>query len=261
MDRYELTEKLERAKWILAKKTRDHEYTLSKTWDRREFEETVKAIRKYGKREKFWGKDYIYFYANGYKYWTMGEPIGKTILINRVWVKYSNEYDKYADEYDYLYSGEEYKKQDFELRGLLSVEGSVLDVGCGTGLGAELFNGKYDSYVGIDESYKCIEIAKKKFQDIQKFINVPIRDFYMRGFDTIISLYGAMSYLTPDEQWKVYRELGGKKFYLMYYKDGYTPKTKTNLKRYKCVLPLKKIDFYNYEIRSNDEDLFANNRS
>ena len=61
-----------------------HWYTLRKDWSKDdEFIETVLLIRKYGKIERYWGKEYIYFYMNGYKYWTMGAPLEKTILINR----------------------------------------------------------------------------------------------------------------------------------------------------------------------------------
>lgn len=60
-----------------------HEYTLRKQWNDEEFEEVVLYMRKHGKEEKFYSKAFTYWYANGYKYWTMGAPIEKTILINR----------------------------------------------------------------------------------------------------------------------------------------------------------------------------------
>lgn len=40
-------------------------------------------IRKYGYRENFKNNWYRMFKVGEYKYWTMGAPIGSTILINR----------------------------------------------------------------------------------------------------------------------------------------------------------------------------------
>ncbi|MEC9208988.1 MAG: hypothetical protein VX762_01015 [Bacteroidota bacterium] len=62
-----------------------HYYTLKKEWDNPiEFENTVLYIRKHGMKE-LWkdGQYYIYLYANGWKYWSMGSPVSETILINR----------------------------------------------------------------------------------------------------------------------------------------------------------------------------------
>lgn len=64
-----------------------HEYTLKKDWDKSQFEEVVKFIRKNGKIEKYYKKDIIYLYVGDFKYWTMGNPIEQTILINRANVK------------------------------------------------------------------------------------------------------------------------------------------------------------------------------
>ena len=61
-----------------------HSYTLKKKWGSPVlFEEVVQAIRNQGTPERFFRKAYVYFYANGFKYWTMGSPISDTTLINR----------------------------------------------------------------------------------------------------------------------------------------------------------------------------------
>jgi len=68
-----------------------HEYTLKEDWyDKELFEKTVQAIRDNGVKEKFYKKTFTYFYANGYKYWTMGNPIVQTKLINRAKVESKN---------------------------------------------------------------------------------------------------------------------------------------------------------------------------
>ena len=54
--------------------------------DKKQFEAVVVYIRKHGIKEEFVGKQYIYLYLGNFKYWTMGEAIKDTILINRVTV-------------------------------------------------------------------------------------------------------------------------------------------------------------------------------
>jgi len=74
------------ADWIYAKSMPKfpHWYTLRETWsDDPLFDEVVAFIRKHGRRERFGRKQFIYFYLDGHKYWTMGAPIPDTILINR----------------------------------------------------------------------------------------------------------------------------------------------------------------------------------
>lgn len=71
-------------KWQLAK-SNDHEYTVRK-WNPQldtEFAWFVIFIRDVGIAEKFAGRKYIYFYLDGKRYWTMGAPLGITIIINR----------------------------------------------------------------------------------------------------------------------------------------------------------------------------------
>lgn len=61
-----------------------HSYTLKENWeDKKLFDYIVQYIRDNGVKEKFFKKSYIYYYANGYKYWTMGNSIEVTKLINK----------------------------------------------------------------------------------------------------------------------------------------------------------------------------------
>ena len=61
-----------------------HAYTLKKDWaNPKDFEDAVLYIRKYGKVEWFYRRQYVYLYTEKYKYWTMGAPLKETILINR----------------------------------------------------------------------------------------------------------------------------------------------------------------------------------
>ena len=61
-----------------------HYYTRRKEWDDEDaFECVVAYIREHGVPESFYSSTFYYFYLDDYKYWTMGSPINKTILINR----------------------------------------------------------------------------------------------------------------------------------------------------------------------------------
>lgn len=65
-----------------------HEYIVCKQDDnnserRAEFEWIVLFIRRNGYPKKFWRKEYIYFDHKGYSYWTMGEHLETTWILNR----------------------------------------------------------------------------------------------------------------------------------------------------------------------------------
>ena len=77
----------EENQWIFAKTMPEtpHFYTLKRTWgDKKQFESVVIYIREHGIKEEFAGKQYIYLYLGEFKYWTMGDDVKDTILINRV---------------------------------------------------------------------------------------------------------------------------------------------------------------------------------
>ena len=61
-----------------------HSYTLKDNWDtEQDFYDVVLYIRNNGYKVNFWNKEYIYFNIGKYKYWTMGNPLEQTKLINR----------------------------------------------------------------------------------------------------------------------------------------------------------------------------------
>jgi hypothetical protein len=59
-----------------------HSYTI-REWKPDTFEQAVMIIRTFGVSERFYSKSYTYLYWGDYKYWTMGEPLEETIIINR----------------------------------------------------------------------------------------------------------------------------------------------------------------------------------
>jgi len=61
-----------------------HQYCLIKNcYSRPDFYAVVEYIREHGYPAKFYNKTYTYLNIGGFKYWTMGSPLDKTILINR----------------------------------------------------------------------------------------------------------------------------------------------------------------------------------
>jgi hypothetical protein len=76
---------IERSKWVRARTTTNpHEYTLkTDAADQAAFEAFVVEIRAQGEEIVFAGNVYTCVDVDGYRYWSMGAPVPKTILINR----------------------------------------------------------------------------------------------------------------------------------------------------------------------------------
>jgi len=137
----------------------------------------------------------------------------------------TEQYDTLADCYDDRYSANEYLKENNDVKLMVDYKGGkVLDIGCGTGLFLELFNTNPDDYVGIDPSGKMLEHAHKKFPKHQflvtDFETFPARILY----DYVVCLFGGVSHINPKSINNIKRHLKpGGKYFLMFYKDDYTP--------------------------------------
>lgn len=229
-----------------------HSYTLKQNWKSDiEFKEVVKFIREHSYTEYFYNKPYQMFNLNGFKYWTMGAPIDETILINRTQSTYQSDYDKIAYDYYSLFSNEESIKEEQELFNILDIKGSILDIGCGYGMYLNHF--LPDDYTGIDSSKYLLDILKENHFDYSdNVMNCAFEDFYSKNkYDTILALFGTASYLSDESVNKIKDILQPNgKAYLMYYKEGYNPKTHIELqlnKKYKTILQ-EGIIFNNYNI-------------
>lgn len=86
---------IERCRWTLAKTypSIPHEYIVRGKCELtdEEFVYLVNAQREYGKVEKWHRYEFPYLYVGKYKYWTMGERIEETIIINRQRVEKNSE--------------------------------------------------------------------------------------------------------------------------------------------------------------------------
>lgn len=81
--------------WIFAKtyeKTWPHEYIVRDQVDEDRFVELVRHIRDHGYLGKFYAKDITYLDCSNLVYWTMGEAIEETTVLNRCRKAQSYEY-------------------------------------------------------------------------------------------------------------------------------------------------------------------------
>ena len=81
------------SKWTFATTMPEwpHEYIVRDRVDENLFEQLVRHIRTNGYEGTFYEKTYIYFEEDGLLYWTMGNPIDETTIINRC--KNENSYE------------------------------------------------------------------------------------------------------------------------------------------------------------------------
>jgi hypothetical protein len=72
--------------WIFAKtyaRTWPHEYIVRDRVDKELFVQLVQHIRTQGYEGRFYARKITYFDEDGMTYWTMGDPIEETTIINR----------------------------------------------------------------------------------------------------------------------------------------------------------------------------------
>ena len=139
---------------------------------------------------------------------------------------YNSQYDAIADKYDTLFVDESSLAENAEVgEMLLPLRGSVLDIGCGTGLLTEIVNISPKRYFGIDPSEKMLRHFKTKHPNYTHLICAPYDGYTLdcNMYDNIVALFGSASYL-DDYALKTLSESKRNKF-LMFYKDTYHPKT------------------------------------
>ena len=135
-----------------------------------------------------------------------------------------DSYDDIAHYYDDLFNEHIDIAENRAIAAMLTpylYNKTILDIGCGTGLLLELFTLDPKKYVGIDPSEKMLDIAREKF----KFFEFRQEKFehYIGFTDVAVSLFGSVSYI----HWDVYEKITQvcNKYFLMFYKEDYEPKT------------------------------------
>jgi len=89
----ELSDFVNRETWTYAKTMPEwpHEYIVRERVDEDLFVQLVQHIRANGYEGHFYRREMTYYDEDGLTYWTMGEPVEETIIINRC--KKENTYE------------------------------------------------------------------------------------------------------------------------------------------------------------------------
>lgn len=214
-----------------------HEYTV-RDWSSDEdgFVEAVRIIRCYGHTEKFFKHIRIYLLFDGIKYWTMGDTLAETVVINRADPESvfglqnaptspSNPltvYDWLATEYDERYSDATCQAENqiiaVKIRAL--TPRSILDIGCGTGLAVEMMPEiKPSTYLGVEPSRGMFNEFLRK-HPAYPIVGRSLNELTTTK-DLALALFGVASYLPPSDI-ELIPTLANR-WFLMFYRDGYMP--------------------------------------
>lgn len=112
---------------------------------------------------------------------------------------------KYTEYYELFNKGKNYSNEVEFLEKVFQKYGGnikkILDLGCGTGMHAELLASKGYEITGLDLSKEMIDIAKSKNIPNTEFIVGEMSNFNLnKKFDVVICMFAAMGYLTENEQ-------------------------------------------------------------
>ena len=137
-------------------------------------------------------------------------------------------YDSIAKTYDGEYSDAkslaENRLLSLMLRNGGLIQGSVLDVGCGTGFLLDIAHTHVPGYLGVDPSQGMVEIAREK-HPLNNFAVASAEDLSSiedESFDSVVSLFGPLNYSQdlPKSLSETFRALkpGGKFMHMFYAK-------------------------------------------
>jgi predicted TPR repeat methyltransferase len=116
-------------------------------------------------------------------------------------------FEDYASYYDLLYKDKDYKKESDYIYELIINNNNnnnnlrILDIGCGTGIHANILAEKGHNIVGIDLSKEMIDIANRKKRVNTDFFHIDASSYkFQQKFDIILSLFHVISYQSTNAQ-------------------------------------------------------------
>lgn len=189
------------------------------------FDLLVAYIRTNGIKMRFPNKTLPIIIHNDYFYWVeVAAGRFKNIVLNRALISDITHYTN-VEQYDSLFIDSKDIEEEKQLASMIGeLNGSVIDIGCGTGLLTELFN--IDDYTGIDASPLMIQKFVDKYPNRKYQLTICKAEQYVetnRTYDNVIALFSG-SYIqhleTFTQLWN-----GKGKMFLMFYKNNYYPKT------------------------------------
>ena len=247
-----------RCQWTWAKSylSIPHEYIVRDKCGltNQEFEYLVQAQREYGIHEQWHKYNHPYLYIDGYKYWTMGDAIKDTVIINR---------QKVFTEFDSLDHQEEARnpahiQEVAKLFNSVFAGREVYEGGCGEGSTIQYFDIPPHLYRGVDPSQKAIDTLKAAFPE---YANRVFRNsfeesvnYWSKSNAVVLATFGAASYFM--EPYLTILSGNGLDYFLMFYKEGYCPAeflrmhhfNYTNKKLQEIFPAATIIDIYDYRI-------------
>ena len=186
-----------------------------------EFEYLVQAQREYGIHEQWHKYNFPYLYIDGYKYWTMGDAIQDTVIINRQ--KIFTEFDSL--DHQELSHSPELIQEVARLFNYAFAGREVYEGGCGEGSTIQYFNIPPHLYRGVDPSQKAIDTLKTAYPE---YANRVFRNsfeesvnYWSKSNAVILATFGAASYFM--EPYLKILAGSGLDYFLMFYKECFCP--------------------------------------
>lgn len=126
----------------------------------------------------------------------------------------ASAYDRVAERYDSFYAAEEDESDAIFSRVVESEPGSLLDVGCGTGISIPYLKLPPSQYLGLDVSPEMVRVARESWPDYE-FVCADFLEWEPDiRYDFVLSAFGPISHTEDLEGWvwktKVSLRAGGR---------------------------------------------------